>query len=66
MPKTNIFWMSYIATKLIDGVHYKDTRSSEHLAYLDKLHEFHEKILSFDSCVDWINGSNNFDTSLNC
>ncbi|XP_065357235.1 serine/threonine-protein kinase haspin homolog [Calliphora vicina] len=51
-PKTNIFWISYIISKLVDGVSYKNIRSKNHLHYLEKLKHLQRTILTYKSCLD--------------
>ncbi|XP_023297390.2 serine/threonine-protein kinase haspin homolog isoform X1 [Lucilia cuprina] len=53
-PKTNIYWISYIISKMVDGVTYKNIRSKNHLHYLEKLKQFQKSILTYKSCVDCV------------
>lgn len=59
-PKTNIYWISYIVTKLIDGVNYKKPKTKVHLEYLNKLQDLKETILSYESCIDWVRSCSNY------
>ncbi|TMW53341.1 hypothetical protein DOY81_001545 [Sarcophaga bullata] len=51
-PKTNIFWISYIISKFIDGVSYKNIRSKNHLHYMHKLKQLQKSVLTYNSCLD--------------
>ncbi|XP_061400769.1 serine/threonine-protein kinase haspin homolog [Musca vetustissima] len=51
-PKTNIYWISYIISKLLNDVTYKSNRSKLHLQYIEKLRDLESTILSYKSCMD--------------
>ncbi|KAH8272145.1 hypothetical protein KR018_002186 [Drosophila ironensis] len=50
-PKTNIFWLSYVVAKLIDGVKYKSADTKLHKMYMQKLKKLKNIILTFQSAV---------------
>ncbi|ALC39168.1 Haspin [Drosophila busckii] len=58
-PKTNVFWISYINSKLIDGVKYRNPNSKTHKLYLDKLKTLQDIMLTFSSAGDCIRHINN-------
>ncbi|XP_039950145.1 serine/threonine-protein kinase haspin homolog [Bactrocera tryoni] len=52
-PRTNIFWISYIITKMIDGVKYKNIRSKAHSTYYSKLNNLIGIVMNFDSAIEF-------------
>ncbi|XP_017856902.1 PREDICTED: putative serine/threonine-protein kinase haspin homolog [Drosophila arizonae] len=48
-PKTNVQWLSYVNSKLIDGVKYKSINTMAHKSYLRKLKAFNNIVLNFNS-----------------
>ncbi|XP_011190682.2 serine/threonine-protein kinase haspin homolog [Zeugodacus cucurbitae] len=52
-PRTNIFWISYIITKMTDGVKYKNTRSKIHSTYLSKLNNLIVTVMNFNSAIEF-------------
>ncbi|XP_034472737.1 putative serine/threonine-protein kinase haspin homolog [Drosophila innubila] len=54
-PKTNVMWLSYVVSKLIDGVIYKNTTNRTHKTYLAKLKAFNKIVLTFKSAVECAN-----------
>ncbi|XP_030246301.1 putative serine/threonine-protein kinase haspin homolog isoform X2 [Drosophila navojoa] len=48
-PKTNVQWLSYVNSKLIDGVKYKSINTNVHKTYLRKLKAFNNIVLNFNS-----------------
>ncbi|XP_018784167.1 PREDICTED: putative serine/threonine-protein kinase haspin homolog [Bactrocera latifrons] len=52
-PRTNIFWISYIITKLIDGVKYKNIRSKAHSTYYSKLNNLIGIVMDFNSAIEF-------------
>ncbi|KAM7354721.1 haspin [Cochliomyia hominivorax] len=51
-PKTNVYWISYIISKMIEGVCYKHVRSKIHLKYVDRMKKLQRTILTYNSCED--------------
>ncbi|XP_075151674.1 haspin isoform X2 [Haematobia irritans] len=51
-PKTNVFWISYIISKMLEGVTYKSTQSKLHSEYMEKLISLNTNILKYASCFD--------------
>lgn len=51
-PRTNVMWLSYVVSKLIDGVIYKNTNTRAHKAYMAKLKAFNKSMLTFNSAVE--------------
>ncbi|XP_004524206.1 putative serine/threonine-protein kinase haspin homolog isoform X1 [Ceratitis capitata] len=51
-PRTNIFWISYIISKMIEGVKYKNTRTKIHTTYYSKLKNLFEIILNLKSAIE--------------
>ncbi|XP_023163891.2 putative serine/threonine-protein kinase haspin homolog [Drosophila hydei] len=51
-PKTNVQWLSYINSKLINGVNYKSITTKAHKNYFEKLKDFNKIILNFASAVE--------------
>ncbi|XP_014088904.2 serine/threonine-protein kinase haspin homolog [Bactrocera oleae] len=52
-PRTNIFWISYIITKMIDGVKYKNTRSKAHSTYYSTLNNLIGTVMNFNSAFEF-------------
>uniref|UniRef100_A0A034WWX7 non-specific serine/threonine protein kinase n=1 Tax=Bactrocera dorsalis TaxID=27457 RepID=A0A034WWX7_BACDO len=52
-PRTNIFWISYIITKMIDGVKYKSIRSKAHSTYFSKLNNLIGIVMNFNSAIEF-------------
>ncbi|KAH8395617.1 hypothetical protein KR222_003721, partial [Zaprionus bogoriensis] len=50
-PRTNVLWLSYVVSKLIDGVIYENPKSRAHQRYVQKLRDFSEVMLTFDTAV---------------
>ncbi|XP_054744061.1 serine/threonine-protein kinase haspin homolog [Anastrepha obliqua] len=51
-PRTNVFWISYIIAKLIDGVQYKNKRTKTHTTYYAKLKNLMGIVLDFNSAIE--------------
>lgn len=48
-PKTNIFWLHYVLDKMLESVHYKNTKTIVHNTGLKNLRMLKNSILLFDS-----------------
>lgn len=60
-PKTNVLWLSYVVSKLINGVSYKSPKSRAHKKFVEKLEAYNKIILEFDSavaCANYIQNQN--------
>uniref|UniRef100_A0A1I8Q9Y6 non-specific serine/threonine protein kinase n=1 Tax=Stomoxys calcitrans TaxID=35570 RepID=A0A1I8Q9Y6_STOCA len=53
--KTNIFWISYILSKMLDGVSYKNYQTKVHSEYMEKLRTLSSTILTYTSCSECAN-----------
>ncbi|XP_017481927.1 PREDICTED: putative serine/threonine-protein kinase haspin homolog [Rhagoletis zephyria] len=51
-PRTNIFWISYVITKMVDGVQYKNKRTKIHTTYYSKLENLFEIVLNFKGAIE--------------
>ncbi|XP_032595212.1 serine/threonine-protein kinase haspin homolog isoform X2 [Drosophila grimshawi] len=51
-PRTNVLWLSYVCSKLIDGVKYKSTNSKAHKMHMEKLKAFDKIVLTLNSAVN--------------
>ncbi|XP_067625598.1 serine/threonine-protein kinase haspin homolog [Eurosta solidaginis] len=52
-PRTNIFWISYVISKMIEGVQYKNRRTKAHTIYNTKLQHLSEIVLNYNSAVEF-------------
>lgn len=53
-PYTNVLWLHYVLTKLIDCTEYKNNKSKQHKMHMDRLTSMRDQILSYDSANDFI------------
>ncbi|XP_077287768.1 haspin [Arctopsyche grandis] len=57
-PYTNILWLHYILTKMIDGLRYERVKSKIHKKYINKLKKLRDAIRDYNSCFDFVISEN--------
>ncbi len=54
-PKTNVFWLHYLADKLVNGeVVYKMTKTTKHRKAISVLRGIKERVLQYSSAVEYV------------
>ncbi|XP_055921436.1 serine/threonine-protein kinase haspin homolog [Eupeodes corollae] len=52
-PQTNVMWLHYLLTKLVDSVKYKNYRSKQHKINLDRLKTLRDSIMNCNSAYEF-------------
>jgi len=53
-PKTNTYWIHYLADKLLSKGRYLETDSTEHHFFLQQLQSLKSVIMRHDSCQEFV------------